>query len=71
MVGTPSHEVGTYHILVGILQIFKTNCPTNAQPHQKPVVTRVAFHGVSSHIFGNGISPVSDVLVSVFFGQYY
>jgi hypothetical protein len=34
-------------------------------------ISRVAFHGVTSHIFGNGILPVSYVPVSVFFGQYY
>ena len=33
--------------------------------------SRVAFHGVTSHIFGNGISLVSDVTSSVFGGQYY
>jgi hypothetical protein len=34
-------------------------------------IHRVAFHGVASHIFGNGILPAFDVPVSVFFGQYY
>ena len=29
-------------------------------------VARVALHGVTSHIFGNGISPVSDVLYRYF-----
>jgi hypothetical protein len=33
---------------------------------RKNKLSRVAFHSVTSHIFGNGISPISDVPVLVF-----